>query len=83
MEHITDPLQLAAKEISDTQLLLEQLITSSESFDYPKAKAALKLLRLKKRQLERLRHEFSRLAPDTNICRVDFANRQKNLLTEI
>jgi hypothetical protein len=48
-----DPLSLALHEITETRRLLETLITSSESFDYPKAKAALRELNRKVRELRK------------------------------
>ncbi|MCI0352867.1 MAG: hypothetical protein L0Z53_25885 [Acidobacteriales bacterium] len=50
-----DPLSLALHEITETKRLLETLITSSESFDYPKAKVTLKHLERKVRELGKLR----------------------------
>src|SRR5690606_9011647 len=49
-----DPLDLAIRKISETRNLLALVITSSESFDYLKAKAALAELQLKIRDLARL-----------------------------
>jgi hypothetical protein len=49
-----DPLSLALREITETRRLLEGLITSSESFDYPKAKVALRELNRKVRELTKL-----------------------------
>jgi hypothetical protein len=48
-----DPLSLALQEITETRRLLETLITSSESFDYPKAKMALRQLGRKVRDLRK------------------------------
>jgi hypothetical protein len=48
---MTDPVNLSLKEITETKHLLETLITSSESFDYVGAKAALQQLREKVRIL--------------------------------
>lgn len=48
-----DPLSLALQEITETRRLLETLITSSESFDYPKAKMALRQLGRKVRNLRK------------------------------
>jgi len=50
-----DPVDLALRHICETKHLLDSLITSSESFDYPKAKLALKELEKKARELGRLR----------------------------
>jgi len=48
-----DPLSRALQEITETRRLLETLITSSESFDYPKAKIALRQLGRKVRDLRK------------------------------
>ena len=49
-----DPLSIALREVTDCKRLLETLITSSESFDYPQAKVALKQLNKKLRELGKL-----------------------------
>jgi hypothetical protein len=54
------PLDLALQHISETKHLLEQLIQSSESFDYPKAKLALKDLQRKHRALAKAQSELLR-----------------------
>ena len=72
MPFIANPLQLAVREITETHRLLEHLITSSESFDYPKAKVALKQLRVKVRELHRLQEQLNDRPKETNICRVNF-----------
>ena len=51
---MNDPLALALREISETRRLLEALITSSESFDYPKARVALRELNRKVRDLAKI-----------------------------
>ncbi len=58
-----DPVQLALREIADTKRLLENLITSSDSFDYIRAKAVLQELRLKVRTLGRFEMELSAQQP--------------------
>jgi len=70
----TDPLSTALKEIIATRDILETLITGSESFDYFQAKAALKELNRKARNLARLRSKFEALqsSRQPNICVVDF-----------
>jgi hypothetical protein len=70
-----DPLDVARRQIAETQWLLALLITSSESFDYPKAKEALAKLQLKIGDLDRLQAEFERLKKirQPNICVVDFS----------
>ena len=47
---MTDPLSIALKEIVEAKEILESLITSSESFDYLKAKAAIGELNRKIRE---------------------------------
>jgi hypothetical protein len=51
----SDALDLALRHVSETKQLLESLITSSESFDYPKAKLALTALQKKTRELARVK----------------------------
>jgi hypothetical protein len=48
---MSNPLEVALSEISETKQLLQTLIISSESFDYPKAKKALAELDRKVRHL--------------------------------
>src|SRR5262249_36601780 len=50
-----DPVDVALREIAATKRLLELLITSSESFDYPRAKATLVELKSKVRVLGKLK----------------------------
>ena len=52
------PVDLALQHISETKHLLEQLIQSSESFDYPKAKLALKELQRKQKALTKAQAEL-------------------------
>ncbi len=52
------PVDVALQHVSEAKHLLDGLITSSESFDYPKAKLALKALQKKTRDLEKLRAEL-------------------------
>ena len=52
------PIDLALQHVSETRHLLDALITSSESFDYQKAKLALKELEKKSRELARVRAEL-------------------------
>jgi hypothetical protein len=49
---MNDPLAVALQQITETRRLLETLITSSETFDYPKAKIALRGLTRKVRVAE-------------------------------
>ena len=69
-----DPLSTALKEIIETKELLESLLLSSESFDYLKAKASLKELQHKVRDLAKLRAKFEALQKSSqpNIYVVDF-----------
>jgi len=52
------PVDLALYHVSEAKHLLDALITSSETFDYPKAKLALKALQQKTRDLEKARAEL-------------------------
>ena len=69
-----DPLAIALKEIAETKSLLQSLLKSSESFDYPQAKAILKELNLKVKDLTRTRLEFERAhqAENPEIHLLDF-----------
>ena len=69
-----DALSAALKEIIETKELVESLVQSSETFDYVNAKAALKELNRKIRQLGRLRAQFEALqkAAQPNIYVLDF-----------
>ena len=51
---MNDPLAVALQQITETRRMLETLITSSETFDYPKAKVALRELNRKVRDLAKL-----------------------------
>ena len=53
-----NPIDLALKHVSETKHLLDALITSSESFDYRKAKLALKELQEKSRELGKVQAEL-------------------------
>jgi hypothetical protein len=55
-----NPVDVALQHVSETKHLLDTLITSSESFDYPKAKLALKALQKKSRELARVQAELLR-----------------------
>jgi hypothetical protein len=70
-----DPLSLALREITETRRLLETLITSSETFDYPKAKVALRELDRKVRELANLEGRLvAELKPsDPKIHVLDFS----------
>jgi hypothetical protein len=73
--HMNDPLSLALREITETRRLLETLITSSEGFDYPKAKVALQELNRKVRDLAKLEGRLgAQLKPsDPKIHVLDFS----------
>ena len=72
-----DPLATALREISSTRDILDRLIISSESFDYPQAKLALTQLRRKVRDLGKLQAKLQRrqAAEQPNVCVVDFQKR--------
>ena len=69
-----DPLATALKEIGETKDLVQSLITSSESFDYVKAKAALRELNRKIRELSRVRAKLEAVQKSgpPNIYVLDF-----------
>jgi len=69
-----DPLSTALKEIIETREMVESLIVSSETFDYIKAKAALRELSRKVRHLTRVRAELEALqrTREPNIYVVQF-----------
>ncbi|MCI0746432.1 MAG: hypothetical protein L0Y58_13600 [Verrucomicrobia subdivision 3 bacterium] len=70
-----DPLSIAIQEIAETKRLLESLVTSSESFDYPAAKLTIKHLNRKIRELGKLQNRFQLQkfpAPDPKIHVIDF-----------
>ena len=53
-----NPVDIALQHVSETKNLLDALITSSESFDYRKAKSALKALQRKTHELGKLKVEL-------------------------
>lgn len=57
-----DPLTTALRSVAETKHLVEALIFSSESFDYPKAKKTLSRLERKVKELGRLQAEMESLA---------------------
>jgi hypothetical protein len=70
-------LALAVREVAEAKDILQSLIVSSESFDYPKAKLALKTLQQKVRTLERLQTGLEAELPPLpknipNLCVVNF-----------
>jgi hypothetical protein len=70
----SEALEIALKHVSETKNLLENLLTSSESFDYLAAKKALALLQKKTKQLGRLEAKLrsSRAEAEDRIELVDF-----------
>lgn len=69
-----DSLDVALRNVSETKALLETLIHSSESFDYPNAKQALKALQRKTRELGRLQGVLEQSRPAwSNIAVLDFS----------
>jgi DNA-directed RNA polymerase subunit K/omega len=72
---MNDPLTVALREIADTRRLLDTLITSSESFDYPKAKIALRELNRKVRDLAKIERSLQAKWPpcDPKIHVLDFS----------
>jgi len=78
-----EPLELALRHVTETKRLLDALIISSESFDYPNAKLALKELQRKTRELAKLQAELqaSRTALAGNVVAISFADQQAHLLT--
>ncbi len=67
---------IALKNISETKNLLETLIISSERFDYPRAKIALKELQKKIKTLTALQAELAKAKKNAqpNIEVLDFQN---------
>jgi hypothetical protein len=70
----SSPLDLAIKHVAETRHLLETLVLSSESFDYPRAKIAVKELQKKSRELAKLQAELSdeKKSSATNVTFVPF-----------
>jgi len=69
----SDPIDIALRNISETRQMLERLITSSESFDYIQARAALQDLQKKVKNLAHLQNELTARRNRTpNIRVVDF-----------
>ncbi len=72
-----DPLSIALQEITETRRLLETLITSSETFDYPKAKVTLQQLTRKVRDLHKREAELQAQIPvDPKIRVLDFSKAE-------
>lgn len=73
-----EPVIVAFREVAETRHLLETLITSSESFDYFRAKAVLLQLREKVRVLAALQAELSSHAsPSASGCIIPFPLPQR------
>ena len=73
----SDPISIALQEITEARRLLETLITSSESFDYPKAKAALEQLTRKVRDLRQREAQLQAQIPaDPKIKVLDFSKSE-------
>jgi transcription elongation GreA/GreB family factor len=70
----SDPLSAALKEISEARHLLESLLTASENFEYHRAKAVLKKLNRKVRDLARLQSEYQQVEKSRvpNLCVLNF-----------
>jgi hypothetical protein len=70
-----DPVSLALQNITETKHLLQTLITSSETFDYFKAKATLDLLDKKVKHLAKVQAQLQSVNAPTasNVRVVDFA----------
>jgi len=71
-----NPISLALQNITETRRLLQSLITSSESFDYIKAKATLELLDKKVKHLAKVQAQLQTTARPSapNIRVIDFAS---------
>lgn len=57
-----NPIDVALKHINETKHLLDGLLTSSERFDYPKARIALQALHRKARELGKVRADLQSLS---------------------
>jgi hypothetical protein len=69
-----DPVSLALQNITETKHLLQTLITSSESFDYFKAKATLHRLDKKVKHLTKVQAQLQAARPlAPNVRTVEFA----------
>lgn len=70
----SDPLTTALRSVAETKHLVEALIFSSESFDYPKAKKTLSMLDRKVKELARLQAEMESLSQmrEPNIQVINF-----------
>lgn len=72
-----DPLSIALQEITETRRLIETLITSSESFDYPRAKVVLQQLIRKVRDLRKREAQLQAQIPaDPKIRVLDFSKAE-------
>lgn len=75
----SDPLTTALRSVAETKHLVEALIYSSESFDYPKAKKTIAMLERKVKELARLQSEMEAFAHarQPNIQVVNFRPSQE------
>jgi hypothetical protein len=73
-----DPLEIAVEKIAESKRILDTLITSSESFDYPRAKWALGALQKMIRELGKTRAEFEELKrqPKPDLRVIEFPNER-------
>ena len=73
-----DPLDLALEKISESKRILEGVITSSENFDYPKAKEGLRALEKMLRELGKAQAKLqeARHRTASNVKVVDFKKHQ-------
>ncbi|MGV3773602.1 MAG: hypothetical protein ACO1QB_11915 [Verrucomicrobiales bacterium] len=60
------PLAVALQRITETRRIVEHLVTSSESFDYPAAKLALNRLQEQVRELQRFESHLAAKLQDAN-----------------
>ena len=75
----SEPVSVALRHVAETKHLLESLIHSSESFDYPQAKVAIGKLQQKIKQLGKLQTELQgQTSYEANVEVVDFRKRAKS-----
>jgi hypothetical protein len=74
----SDALDLALRHIAETKNLLGNVIVSSESFDYARAKKTLRLLEKKLKELSKAQDllQSRKTAPHANILPVDFSAKK-------
>ena len=66
---------MAIRSIAETRALLALVVTSSESFDYPKAKLALVELQRKLRELDRAQRQLEKGSQPENVVPLELARR--------